>query len=109
MHPHGFRWELAARLEVAGREDRPMILYRAEHDVPEVDSLPLELDLSARILCVVDIYDAISSDRPYRQAMVPAVITSILARDRGTRLCPTALDALHAVREEMQSETAAPV
>jgi hypothetical protein len=41
--------------------------------------------------------------------MVPAVITSILERDRGTRLCPTALDALHAVREEMQSETAAPV
>ena len=66
-----------------------------------------ELDLSARILCVVDIYDAISSDRPYRKAMVPAVITSILERDRGTRLCPTALDALHAVREEMQLETAA--
>jgi HD-GYP domain-containing protein (c-di-GMP phosphodiesterase class II) len=67
-----------------------------------------ELDLSARILCVVDIYDAISSDRPYRKAMVPAVITSILERDRGTRLCPIALDALHAVREEMRSETAAP-
>jgi len=64
-----------------------------------------ELDLPARILCVVDIYDAISSDRPYRKAMVPAVITSILERDRGTRLCPIALDALHAVREEMQSET----
>ncbi len=40
--------------------------------------------------------------------MVPAVITSILERDRGTRLCPIALDALHAVREEMQLETAAP-
>jgi len=36
------------------------------------------------------------------------VITSILERDRGTRLCPIALDALHAVREEMRSETAAP-
>ena len=68
-----------------------------------------ELDLPARILCVVDIYDAISSDRPYRKAMVPAVVTSILERDRGTRLCPIALDALHAVREELQSETAAPV
>ena len=67
-----------------------------------------ELDLSARILCVVDIYDAISSDRPYRKAMVPAVITSILERDRGTRLCPVALDALHVVREELQSEPVAP-
>ena len=57
-----------------------------------------ELDLPARILCVADIFDAISSDRPYRKAMVPAVITSILERDRGTRLCPVALDALQAVR-----------
>jgi HD-GYP domain-containing protein (c-di-GMP phosphodiesterase class II) len=57
-----------------------------------------ELDLAARILCVADIFDAISSDRPYRKGMVPAVITSILERDRGTRLCPVALDALHAVR-----------
>jgi HD-GYP domain-containing protein (c-di-GMP phosphodiesterase class II) len=62
-----------------------------------------ELDLPARILCVADIYDAISSDRPYRKAMVPPVITSILERDRGTRLCPVALDALHAVRADLES------
>jgi putative nucleotidyltransferase with HDIG domain len=63
-----------------------------------------DLDLSARILCVADIFDAISSDRPYRKAMVPAVITSILERDRGTRLCPVALDALHAVRAARAAE-----
>ena len=57
-----------------------------------------ELDLPARILVVSDIYDALSSDRPYRKGMVEPVITGILERDRGTRLCPIALDALHAVR-----------
>jgi HD-GYP domain-containing protein (c-di-GMP phosphodiesterase class II) len=60
-----------------------------------------ELDLPARILVVSDIYDALSSDRPYRKGMVEPVITSILERDRGTRLCPVALDGLHAVRTQL--------
>jgi putative nucleotidyltransferase with HDIG domain len=59
-----------------------------------------DLELPERILAVADIYDALSSDRPYRKAMVEPVITSILERDRGTRLDPEALDALHAVRAE---------
>jgi putative nucleotidyltransferase with HDIG domain len=59
------------------------------------------LDLPARILTVSDIYDALSSDRPYRKGMDEPTITTILERDRGTRLCPVALDALHAVRAEL--------
>jgi HD-GYP domain-containing protein (c-di-GMP phosphodiesterase class II) len=59
-----------------------------------------DLELPERILVVADIYDALSSDRPYRKAMVEPVITGILERDRGTRLDPEALDALHAVRAE---------
>jgi HD-GYP domain-containing protein (c-di-GMP phosphodiesterase class II) len=58
------------------------------------------LDLPARILAVSDIYDALSSDRPYRRGMAEPRITAILETDRGTKLCPVALDALHAVREE---------
>jgi HD-GYP domain-containing protein (c-di-GMP phosphodiesterase class II) len=64
-----------------------------------------DLDLPERILVVADIYDALSSDRPYRKAMVEPVITSILERDRGTRLDPVALDALHAVRAERAEHT----
>jgi HD-GYP domain-containing protein (c-di-GMP phosphodiesterase class II) len=56
------------------------------------------LDLPARILAVSDVYDALSSDRPYRKGMDEPAITAILERDRGTRLCPVALDALHDVR-----------
>jgi HD-GYP domain-containing protein (c-di-GMP phosphodiesterase class II) len=59
------------------------------------------LDLPARILTVSDIYDALSSDRPYRKGMDEPTITTILERDRGSRLCPMALDALYAVRAEL--------
>jgi HD-GYP domain-containing protein (c-di-GMP phosphodiesterase class II) len=59
------------------------------------------LDLPARILTVCDIYDALSSDRPYRNGMDEAAITTILEKDRGTKLCPVALDALSAVRAEL--------
>jgi len=62
------------------------------------------LDLPARILTVSDIYDALSSDRPYRKGMDEPAITSILERDRGIRLCPIALDALHEVRAELTSD-----
>jgi HD-GYP domain-containing protein (c-di-GMP phosphodiesterase class II) len=59
-----------------------------------------DLEMPERILVVSDIYDALSSDRPYRKGMVEPVITSILERDRGRRLDPVALDALHDVRAE---------
>ena len=62
------------------------------------------LDLPARILVVSDIYDALSSDRPYRRGMDEPTITTILDRDRGTRLCAVALDALADVRAELVVE-----
>jgi putative nucleotidyltransferase with HDIG domain len=68
-----------------------------------------DLDLPERILAVCDVYDALSSDRPYRSGMVEPVITSIMERDRGTRLDPLALDALHTVRAELALERRAGV
>ena len=59
-----------------------------------------DLDLPARILVVCDIYDALTSDRPYRKGMPESRAMEILESDRGTKLCPTALDALAALRSE---------
>ena len=59
------------------------------------------LDLPARILVVSDIYDALTSDRPYRAGMTEAQASAILDRERGTQLCPVALDALAKVRESV--------
>jgi HD-GYP domain-containing protein (c-di-GMP phosphodiesterase class II) len=56
------------------------------------------LDLPSRILTVSDIFDALTSDRPYRKGMPEAKVTAILEEERGVKLCPVALDALHAVR-----------
>ena len=56
------------------------------------------LDLPARILVVSDIYDALTSDRPYRAGMSEEQASAILDRERGTKLCPRALDALAEVR-----------
>ena len=62
------------------------------------------IDLPARILVVSDIYDAITSDRPYRRGMPEAKATEILESERGTKLCAVALDGLGAVRREASVE-----
>ena len=56
-----------------------------------------ELEESARILAVADIYDALTSERPYRGAMSPAEAMSVIARDRGPRLCARVVDALGSI------------
>jgi putative nucleotidyltransferase with HDIG domain len=55
-----------------------------------------ELDLPARVLVVADIYEALTADRPYRAGMAPQVAVDLMAKDRGTKLCPVAIDALAA-------------
>ncbi len=54
------------------------------------------LDLPARILVVADIYEALTADRPYRAGMPHAAAMDIIARERGTKLDGTAVDALDA-------------
>jgi HD-GYP domain-containing protein (c-di-GMP phosphodiesterase class II) len=55
-----------------------------------------DLSRSARILAVADVYEALTADRPYRAAMPRDKALSILRDQRGTALCPTAVDALEA-------------
>jgi HD-GYP domain-containing protein (c-di-GMP phosphodiesterase class II) len=54
------------------------------------------LDLPARILVVADIYEALTADRPYREGMPHQQAMSILASERGTKLCGEAVDGLAA-------------
>ena len=55
------------------------------------------LDLPARILAVADVAEALSSDRPYRDALGPDEVLAIIRRDAGTALDGTAFEALEAV------------
>lgn len=54
------------------------------------------LEPAARILCVADIYEALTADRPYRAGMPHGVAMDILHRESGTQLCAQAVAGLAA-------------
>jgi HD-GYP domain-containing protein (c-di-GMP phosphodiesterase class II) len=56
------------------------------------------LDMTARILCVADVYEALTAERPYRASLPWAESSRILAEGRGTLFDPAVLDALTACR-----------
>ncbi len=47
-----------------------------------------DIPLSARIFAVVDVWDALTSDRPYREAMTEDEALSIITEDTGTHFDP---------------------
>ena len=53
-----------------------------------------DLSRPARILAVADIFEALTADRPYREAMPHERALEIVREQRGTGLCPAAVDAL---------------
>ena len=56
-----------------------------------------ELDQSARILAVADVYEALVAGRPYRAGMPPEDALMFLRSQRGAKLDALAVDALEAV------------
>ena len=54
----------------------------------------------SRVLAVADVYDALSTRRPYRAALEHEEALTYLERDRGTGLWAPALDALEQVLED---------
>jgi putative two-component system response regulator len=59
-----------------------------------------EIPLEGRIVAVVDVYDAVTSDRPYRKALSHGDALTLLAAGRETQFDPIVLDAfLEALNE----------
>jgi putative nucleotidyltransferase with HDIG domain len=52
-----------------------------------------EIPLEARIIMVADVYDAMTSDRPYRKAMSPLDAKETIAKGSGTDFDPTVVKA----------------
>ena len=52
-----------------------------------------EIPLFARIVSVVDAYDAMISNRPYRKGMDPVLARSEIATLAGSQFCPSVVDA----------------
>lgn len=60
----------------------------------------LALDPLSRILCVADIAEALSADRPYRGRLDPETVLEIMGRDAGDRIDATVFRALEAYLPE---------
>lgn len=63
------------------------------------------LDITARILCVSDVYEALTANRPYRAGMPWEESSQILAAGRGTAFDPVVLDALQSCRVSVADMT----
>lgn len=53
-----------------------------------------DLDQTARLLTVADMYEAMTASRPYREGMPRERVLEILEQDAGDKLCPDAVAAL---------------
>jgi putative two-component system response regulator len=60
-----------------------------------------DIPIEGRITAVADVFDALSSHRPYKPAFPPASCFAILEEGRGQHFDPRVLDAFFACREEI--------
>jgi HD-GYP domain-containing protein (c-di-GMP phosphodiesterase class II) len=59
-----------------------------------------QLPLTARIICVADVYQALTEKRPYREGLSAKVVFGIMNEDASSRLDPECLTALKERRPE---------
>ena len=87
-----------ATLETVGGSLRRVIpIVLAHHDkfdgsgyhATSGKNIPLE----ARVIAVADVYDSLTSDRPYRKAMSPFDAKSIIEKGAGTDFDPMVVEA----------------
>ena len=52
-----------------------------------------DIPLEARIIAVADVFDSLTSDRPYRKAMSPFEVREILTKGAGTEFDPKVVEA----------------
>jgi putative nucleotidyltransferase with HDIG domain len=67
------------------------------------DAIPL----GARVLAVVDCYDALTSERPYREALAHCEALEIIVARRGTMYDPAILDVFVRVVQRLRARDAA--
>ncbi len=63
-----------------------------------------DIPIGARILAVVDCFDALTSDRPYRRSLSDAEAFDILMQRRGSMYDPLIVDTFAAVKDKLAEE-----
>ncbi|MEP6894850.1 MAG: HD domain-containing phosphohydrolase [Chloroflexota bacterium] len=64
-----------------------------------------EIPVMARIFCIVDVYDALTSDRPYRTAWPKDQVLEHIQKLSGTHFEPQVVEAFLAMLKEEQTNT----
>ncbi len=62
----------------------------------------VEIPLSARIVAIADVYDALTTKRVYKEAFSHEVAADIIYKSRGTHFDPDLVDAFSKVENEMR-------
>jgi putative nucleotidyltransferase with HDIG domain len=68
-----------------------------------------EIPIGARVLSVVDCFDALTSDRPYRSALTDAEAIKIVVERRGAMYDPLVVDTFLLVYKDLAGEVLEPV
>ncbi|CAN5844789.1 HD domain-containing protein [soil metagenome] len=97
LHP-AYTWEILSRVGAFNAFARIASLH---HEKLDGTGYPwglgsADLDDSSRILCVADMYEAMTADRPYRSGMPHEKAMGIIRSESGTRLCQRSVDAVEA-------------
>ena len=61
-----------------------------------------EIPLEVRICAVVDFFDALTMDRPYRKAVANDEVVDMILDQNGTAFEPAVVDLFLTVREEIE-------
>lgn len=61
-----------------------------------------EIPISARLMCVADVYDALISKRVYKEGMEHEKAVEIMKEGRGTHFDPDILDAFLQLEKEFE-------
>lgn len=64
-----------------------------------------EIALVARVFAIVDVFDALTSERPYRRPLPFAEALDVIARDSGQHFDPSVVEAFQRVAPAMFQET----
>jgi putative nucleotidyltransferase with HDIG domain len=93
-----YSWQILSRIGAFREFSRVAALH---HEKLDGSGYPwklkaAELTPADRVLCVADIYEALTADRPYRAGLPPERAIGILRSEAGSKLCATSVDGLEA-------------